>query len=288
MTYYMHPSVMLSVLETWNHRPSHSTDVLGILLGTKNDGIITLHEAHYITHTISREKTLDFQCDIGCVNTIASAARSVNPNYTVVGWFTTYTEIDRVHHLLHNHLAGDQDEAELCLLTVDVTLSKDSLSPTLYTHSNVTVGMPTGEISETDGQLTLFSKTPLHTIIPTQERIALASILRGNTHDNQSLDAPVAIKSNADQIREALFLDLAQTVKSAMQYVEKAIKDPSQADEEVGKKLAYILANIPSYDQETSNQLLNDTIEDLQLFTSLAQLTKQTVQTAQFLPENGQ
>lgn len=272
---------MFSILETWNHRPAESSDVLGLIIGTKTNGVITLHEAHYIQHTLTREPQLELECDLQRVRAITSMARSINNNYVVVGWFTTYTEIDNVHRIIQNHFAQEFDESELCLLTVDTTLSQNSLSPTLYTHNNVAVAASDAKQS----QLTLFTKVPLNTVIPTQERLALHAFISGNTHESEEIDAPIALVSNAQRVDNFLFGDLKDSLAEALNYVNQVISGEIQGDINIGKKLAYICANIPSYDQETVDSFLGGSLDDLKMFSGLAQATKQTVSTASLSPQ---
>lgn len=290
----MHPLVMFSILETWNHRPEESTDVIGILLGTKTNGTITLHEAHYIQHTLTREPELELQCDLQRVRAITTMARSINPDYAVIGWFTTYTQIDNVHRIIQNHFSQEFDEPDLCLLTVDTTLSDNSLSPTLYTHNNVQVGSAQAATETTTTtttalpppavQLTLFSKAQLNTIIPTQEALALHSFLTAQTGESEEIAAPLALLSNAQVINNFINGDLVTSIALALDYVSKAASGEIQGDVNIGKKLAYICSNIPSFDPETVDSMLTDSINDLSMFSGLAQITKATIKNATFTP----
>lgn len=286
-TNYIHPLVMFSIIEAWNYRPEESTDVIGLLLGTRQqNGSITLHEAHYLQHTVVREPVIDIQCDVQRVNTISMNARDSKAKLEIVGWFTTYTQLDAVHRIVHNHFANTYDIPNFCLLTVDVTLAQNTFAQTLYLHNNTQVSQSGGDAAIADAQLTCFTKAPLQTIIPTQERLALHAILTGNPQGDD-VDAPVAVQSNAQQIRQSVFGDLHDSIKQSLDYVNLVLSGKIPGDEQIGKQLAYICANIPLFDQETSDSLLNESLAELKMFSSFAQITKSTVSGAQFVQKDG-
>jgi len=283
---------MFSILEAWTHRPEGTTDVIGILLGTKSQNIVTLHEAHYIQHSVNYKEdprdTPDVECDLQRVQLITGMQRSGSPDLQLVGWFSTNTTLSHSHRIIHNSFANQFTEPNLCLLTVDVSLTTDSIPTTLYTHTNA---LPIADAtSKYTSLLTMFTAQPLQTIIPAQERLALHQMVSGRADETFSLNAeqfdmPVAINPPAQASKEAN-RQLGAALTTALQYVDEVLSGAVEGDVALGKQLAYICANVPVSDQDTLDGFFAHSLDDLNLFSQLANNTRSAVASAQLLPDS--
>eukprot|EP00461_Guttulinopsis_vulgaris_P000903 UN00903 len=314
MNYETHPLVIFQILEAWNNRPVDSTDVIGVLLGTKTGNTVSLQDAYYLQHSVKQEPSLEIQCDMARVKTITSISSVLHPDYEILGWFTTYTELNELHRVIHTSFSNHFEKSDdFLLLTVDVTLQDAKLQPTLYTHQHsyslmanpaaaaaeATTTTTTTSSTMTDAaapaedsliqspNLTLirFAKQELRTVIPTQERLALnAMVFAADPTTTQAeydgrLDCPVALRSNQDSVRHALVVELAQQLQAAINFVQGSLdgNETSQEADALLRQLTYLATNTPVLDYATSQAVFQASTDDLQLFTSLATLTTQIV-----------
>ena len=295
----MHPLAMFQILEAWNNRPVDSTDVIGVLLGTKSDTTVSLQEAYYLHHSIKQEPSLQIQCDLAFANVVQSVSTALHPDYEILGWFTTYTQLNEVHRVIHTHFSQHFDIPNLALLTVDVTLDKNSLQPTLYTHvnSSVLVENPAAVaaaasssttttttttttnddeaqedefISSPQTALTRFVEQTLKSVIPTQEKLALHGMVFGA---GDVAEGCTALRANIDSVRTLLLQKIGANL-------DKALANLDACGDDQIKALLQLVTNTPVLDDVTSKQIFQPSMDDLQLFTNLALLTQQIVNPA--------
>lgn len=278
--FFVHPLAVFSIIEAWNNRESGSDNVLGALFGTKevnpqtNEEYITIHEAYGIRHAVNTDADpIDVRWDIEALDEIVNVYTQVHANYRIVGWFTTYNDINRLHNIVHPFLSSKFDEPHLCMITVDVKLTNLTLSPKLY------VLEPVIDLATSQTIMACFQQQELTTLLPPEERIALHSIMHGN-NSGQNVLAPVAIQKAEGVFHSALTADFKEPTTALLGWLDAYTEKFHQGDTEqqpeiiaVGKQLTYILANMPLYDKQSLQEYLKNSSADLQFFKQLAEAT---------------
>jgi hypothetical protein len=101
----------------------------------------------------------------------------------------------------------------------------------------------------------------------------------------EQFDMPVAINPPAQASKEAN-RQLGDALTTALQYVDEVLSGAVKGDVALGKELAYICANVPVFDQDTLDGFFAHSLDDLNLFSQLANNTRSAVASAQLLPDS--
>ena len=78
----IHPTVLFSIIDSYERRPEKSTRVVGTLLGTNVQGSIEVTDSFVVPHRDGDEVALDVEFAKNSMNSY----RKVNPTVSIVGW----------------------------------------------------------------------------------------------------------------------------------------------------------------------------------------------------------
>lgn len=158
----IHPTVLFSIIDSYERRNEKMTRVVGTLLGTNIQGNIEVTDCFVVPHRDGDEVAFDVEF----ARNSMSAYKKINPTVTTVGWFSTGYDIPNTSCLIHEFYA--RETVSPIHLTIDTTLKNNR--PEIKAYFSTEIGIPERR------QGTIFVPIPIEIISYEPERVARESI----------------------------------------------------------------------------------------------------------------
>lgn len=253
----IHPTVIFSIIDSYERRSEKMTRVVGTLLGTNIQGNIEVTDSFVVPHRDGDEVAIDVEFAKNSIN----AYKKVNPTVSIVGWFATGFDIPNTSCLIHEYYARETKSP--IHLTIDTTLRNNK--PEIKAYCSMEIGIPDRK------QGTLFVPIPIEITSYDAERLAIDLLLDGRT-------AKRVVKPGMDLVNVKLALDdIYVMLNSVNDYVDKVISGKISMDSNIGRTLMKIIDSIPVLDPQVFDTLMTNQMNDLLMVSYLSNLVKAQV-----------
>lgn len=251
----IHPTVVFSIIDSYERRNEKMTRVVGTLLGTNIQGNIEVTDCFVVPHRDGDEVALDVEF----ARNSMLAYKKINPAVVIVGWFSTGYDIPTGSCLIHEYYA--RETSSPIHLTIDTTLRNNK--PEIKAYFSTEIGIPDRK------QGTIFVPIPIDTISYDSERLAIDLLQEGKFTTKRT------IKPGMDLVNLKLALDdIYKMLNSILDYVDKVLAGKSPMDSNIGRNLIKIIDSIPLLDPQTFDTLMTNQMNDLLMVTYLSNLVK--------------
>jgi len=253
----IHPTVIFSIIDSYERRSEKMTRVVGTLLGTNIQGNIEVTDSFVVPHRDGDEVALDVEFAKNSINSY----KKVNPTVSIVGWFATGNDIPNTSCLIHEYYA--RETRSPIHLTIDTTLRNNR--PEVKAYCSMEIGIPDRK------QGTLFVPIPIEIISYDAERLATDLLQDGKSTKR-------VVKPGMDLVNAKLALDdIYVMLNSIIEYVDKVLSGKISMDSNVGRHLSRIIDSVPVLDPQTFDTLMTNQMNDLLMVSYLSNIVKAQV-----------
>ena len=261
----VHPLVFLSILDHYLRRDTEQRRVIGTLLGNVSGGgsVIEITNCFAVPHsdTSSEKGSLDMNFH----REMTQLYEKTNPSESVVGWYSTGTEIN-LQSVHYNNFYFKELQRSPVLLTVDTDLrNKESMDLAAYISHALT-------FSENPDTSLGSSFERLDLTISTFESSALGLDLL--LQPSPTLGSPqTSLLSDIASFRQN-FDRVLELLDDVTQYVDDVIAGKIPADPKIGRFLEKTVSALPQINPEGFHQMFNNSLQDILMVVYLANLTR--------------
>ncbi|RNA25206.1 eukaryotic translation initiation factor 3 subunit F-like [Brachionus plicatilis] len=251
----IHPTVLFSIIDSYERRNEKMTRVVGSLLGTNIQGNIEVTDSFVVPHRDGDEVALDVEFAKNSMN----AFKKINPSVSIVGWFSTGNDIPNTSCLIHEYYA--RETISPIHLTVDTNLKNNQ--PDVKAYYSTELGIPERK------QGTIFVPIPIDIISYDSEKLTI-DLLQDGKFSNKRI-----IKPGMDFVNLKLTLDdIYLMLNSITEYVDKVLAGKIAMDSNIGRHLVKIIDSIPLLDPQTFDTLMTNQMNDLLMVQYLSNLVQ--------------
>ncbi|KAJ3221649.1 hypothetical protein HK099_003273 [Clydaea vesicula] len=264
------PLVLFSILDHFTRRDDGNEFVIGILLGTRMDEKKEIQIKNCFPLNILRNENETMDLDFGYIEQTANYHQRVNNKETIIGWYSTGSEISletvEIHKILLKKF-GFQP----VLLMVDTKFEnkQKSLNPRTFVRYIERLFFVLISISKTSEKLgTSFYQVDCVTHYDDAERGAIKVIGTKNV-DNLSHK----IHSDMDNLEDSLkkILELLTTVSS---YIDSVLEGKEDQNKALGRFISDTISSIPKIDKDVFEKMFNNHLQDILMVVYLSNLTR--------------
>jgi translation initiation factor 3 subunit F len=280
ITYHLHPVVVLSILDHFKRRDENMNSVVGTLLGTRVGNGVDGSNRFPVPHVEPSDANDHTPAiDTEYHSNMLALQQRLNPDETVVGWYTTVDKISYTSYLLHEHYSKQCQNP--LMLTIDVGLTGSRMAVRGYNSRTVTRDDPLvserfqsynvsgyDEANSDDKVAECFSHARLHYFTHEPERVGVDAMIK-SAPDCGGLDAPATLRSDLNSLEMSL-RELQTSMQTLLQYVRSVQRGDIKGDPALGRQIANALAQVP----RLSAEVAHDNIQDLLMVVYLAKLTR--------------
>jgi len=255
----IHPNVFFIIVDAFERRSTEQHRVIGSLLGSNDNGVVEITNCFCVPHSELDEEVaieLDFAQDMYDIH------QKVSPNETIVGWFSTGSDIINTSLLIHDYYKRVVDNP--IHLTVDTTLQHGKLDFKCY--CSVSIGLP----NKTPA--TMFARIPVELTASEAEIVGVSASQRSTRSANKVAE----LQSDLNVIAEASG-KIEEKLNVLLDYVNKVSNNEIRADPKVGREIMRLINCVPKMGHEQFQELLNTNIKDFLMVTYLSSLCKANV-----------
>jgi len=251
----IHPTVLFSIVDSYERRNEKMKRVVGTLLGTNIQGNIEVTDCFVVPHRDGDEVAIDVEFARNSINTY----KKINPAISIVGWFSTGYDIPNTSILIHEYYS--RETRSPIHVIIDTTLKNNR--PEIKAYCSTEIGIPDRK------QGTIFIPIPIEIVSYDAERLAIELLQEGKTNIKRT------VKPGMDLVNVKLSLDdIYIMLNSVNEYVDKVISGKITMDSNIGRNLMKIIDSIPMLDVQTFDTLMTNQMNDLLMVSYLSNLVK--------------
>lgn len=265
----VHPTVLLSIVDSFERRKEDSKRVIGTLLGNIHGSCVTVTSCFCVPHTESKEEVA---VDMEFARTMTNFHVKTNPNEVIVGWYATGMEISAHSVLIHDYYCRETKNPIHLVMDTDVTGGDMDIRAFITS----TVGVP-GESKKGS----LFQPIKTEIVYYDSERVSIdfmnretSKVIEAKGVQRETL---IKLQSDYDTALEATN-HLRSLVDSVKAYVEKARNGDIAMDPKIGRKLMDLMNMVPYVEEKNFSKMLNNNLQDTLMVRMLAEAAKAQVQ----------
>ncbi|KAH9523124.1 Eukaryotic translation initiation factor 3 subunit F [Bulinus truncatus] len=252
----VHPVVLFSIIDAYERRNEDAKRVIGTLLGVADKSVVEITNCFAVPHNESEDEVA---VDIEYARNMYDLHKRVNSNETIVGWFSTGSEVSVHSVLIHDYYSREAKNP--VHLTVDTFVRGGKMGIKAY-HST-----PIGVPGKTTG--TMFTPVQVETICYDPEQVGVEVLQKGKYNQKRL----VQLKSDLRQVETSSHW-LKENLHHVTQYVDDVLAGKIQSDNVTGRFLLDLVTGVPQIDQDKFEDMLNSNMKDLLMVVYLANLTK--------------
>ncbi|KAJ3045565.1 hypothetical protein HDV00_009222 [Rhizophlyctis rosea] len=255
------PVVLFSVLDHFLRRPDTQDRVIGALLGVRSeDGSeVEIRNSFPLSHNEGGDQVT---VDPEYLSQMYSLHQRVNSKETIVGWYSTGTEITANSVWIHEFFANETVPFQPVHLLVDTSLSNDKMASRAFVSSPV--GVPG---SEHHGSM--FLQIPCDVKYFDAERSGLDVIAMAKDTPDKS----ATILSDMDNLERSI-LQVQDMLENVSNYVDSVLSKSQKSSNAIGRFLMDTVSSIPRIDAGEFEKMFNTHLQDLLMVVYLANLTR--------------
>jgi len=255
----LHPFVTLSILDHHLRRDNSIDRVIGALLGSIKEGVVTVKNCFPVPHKDEKEIAVDMDF----YRNMLRLHNQVYSNDRIVGWYST--GIKESSLLLHNFFMKEMNSSPVHIIVDPVV--KETMNVHCYYGSSIELG--------TLKDIHLFK--PLKFVYKTelQDRIGLESFI---TRTKENKDLPL---NNLESITE-LIQEILGMLDNVQKYIQSVISGEQVGNYNTGIMLEEFLSLLPSNENEFK-KIFSSGIQDILMISYLSNISKKQLQIAEQL-----
>jgi translation initiation factor 3 subunit F len=271
-TVFVHPLVVLHILDHHRRRPAGSARVIGTLLGRFDDSgvLVEVTNAFAVPHAERGDEVAigkDFNKTMWALQQNSTKQREV-----IVGWYSSSPLLSDTSSLIHDFYSTETEDGNPVHLVVDCSLTEENAVTMRAFHSTPIVVQ-----GETLGNL--FHELPSSLRSNEPEAICVSEMIKSMNADNEAYEQlgreipPLQI--SMEQLYELL--------ETASNYVDAVVEGKTPPDTEKGRYIADALATVPRMRPDAMDKLFHESLQDLLMVTYLSNLTQTQISIAEKL-----
>lgn len=259
------PVVLFSIIDHFSRRDEGQDFVIGTLLGSEENGVVTISSSFPVPHT-EVEDQIALNTDFHV--TMLALQQRVCPKQTVVGWYSTGDQVNENTTLFHEFYGQDVERPVHLLL--DLGLGERRMSCTAYVSSGLTLG------STRLG--TIFRDIRLSIINGESDRVGIENLVKMTSGGPGGVGG--AGTSGASSAAEALdnveqtVKKLLRTLDGVVEYVDEVVKGTQTAEPDVVRLLQQLVAAAPRLPTDSFDKMFSTQVQDMLTIVYLANLTR--------------
>jgi len=254
------PVVLFSIIDHYSRRDEGKDFVIGTLLGTEENGVVTICTAFPVPH-LEVEDQMALKNDFHA--TMLALHQRVDSKQQVVGWYSTGEAINANTTLFHDFY-GSECERPVHLL-LDLGLGERRMSTKAYVSSGLTLG------SARLG--TAYREIKLTVVNGESDRVGIANLLKmtgaGTTGAGASGSGGAELESVESTVKKLL-----RTLEGVVEHVDKVVQGAQTAEPETVRLLQQLVAAAPRLPTSSFEKMFNTQIQDMLTIVYLANLTR--------------
>ncbi|XP_072049778.1 eukaryotic translation initiation factor 3 subunit F-like [Amphiura filiformis] len=252
----VHPVVLFSIVDSYERRTDENARVIGTLLGTNIQGIVEVTNCFCVPHNESEDEVA---VDMEFARNMYELHKKVNSSEVIVGWYATGPDITEHSLLIHEYYSRECHGP--VHITVDSTVTALKMPIKAWVRQNM--GVP----DKAKG--TVFTPIPVKLTTSEPERVGLDAMIRGVNSSRRTMD----ILSDLQHVAKATG-KLQDMLDIVLSYVDDVVAGKIPADNQVGRFLNDLVANVPKMDPDTFEEMLNNNMKDLLMVLYLSNLVE--------------
>jgi len=230
-------------------------------VGFEIDNVLHVRHSFPVPHTEGEQVSADLTFH----KELMQLHRKVAPKEVLLGWYSTGALIDDASVIIHDFFSHETAGGAPMHMTVDTTLTNDTMACRAWTHVPVTLAE-----KELGAH---FLPLPLLIDAHSHHAIALDAVRPEEAGTMQALQSELlTVQRSVGQL--ALLID------SIRSYVQRVLEGSVEGDKRVGRFLVAALAALPKLDAASVERLVQAHVHDLLLVVYLASLTRAQLQIA--------
>ncbi|XP_076446573.1 eukaryotic translation initiation factor 3 subunit F-like [Babylonia areolata] len=252
----IHPMVMFGIVDAYERRKEQAKRVIGTLLGSCEKGVVEVTNCFAVPFDESEDEVA---VDIEYARNMYELHRKVNSSETIVGWYSTGSEVSVHSVLIHEYYAREVKNP--IHLTVDTIMRKGRMN--MKAFISTVIGVP----GKTTG--TMFTPVQVNITSYDAEQTGLEVLQQGKYNTKRSVSVPsdlCQVESACSHVRTML--------QQVIEYVDNVLAGKIPADPTVGRSLHDLVSCVPNIDPEKFENMLNSNMKDLLMVMYLANLTR--------------
>lgn len=266
----LHPLVIINISDHFTRQKIRTKDpkarVVGVLLGTLQGRVAQLHTSFELTlTTVNNEPIIDTQY----LATKKDQYSKVFPDYEVLGWYSTGSEVQIIDELIHKQIAVFSENPLYLLCNTNVSPAVKDLPIFLYE--------PIVSVADDKTQLA-WAKLDYKIETEESERIAVDHVAHTSTigsGDNQILSS--SLVPHLSGVSNAVHM-LNVRIDLITKYLDAVAQGAIPKDHQMLRQISCLCNKLPTIDSQTFHQDFTDEFNESLLISYLAMLTKGTTQ----------
>jgi len=261
----VHPVVLLQICDSYIRRGEKQDRVIGTLLGTVAEGTVHVSRCFVVPHTETMDQVA---VDIVHHKTMNELHQKVAPSQTIVGWFSTGSDVNNSDALIQEHYAKEVNNSIGPVhLRLDTSLEQDKLPVQTYISRNLALG---------DKAIAMeFLEVPCEVLYGDIERVGVNLLVSGDADKGRPLAEQETLATSINR--------LVGLLGQAQQYVDDVVAGRREGDAAIGRYLADTLAVVPHLEVADFERMFNDGVQDGLLLSYFAHLVRSQVALAERL-----
>jgi len=253
---FVHPVALFTIVDSYERRNEDAKRVIGTLLGTVENGIVTIRNCFAVPHIETHEEVA---FDKEYASSMLELYRTASPEEDVIGWYATSNDVTGHSTLIHEYYSIECSNP--VHLTVDTQLKSGRMNMKAYVSSPM--GVPGGTMG------LVFTPIPLEIKCYEPEMAAIESFAKAKGGSKK----PISLSSSLKHVSNSTDR-LVDKLNACLKYVNDVCDGTVPADNDIGQKLMAIIGKVPQMDPGKLEVMLNDNMQDLLMVLYLASLTK--------------
>jgi len=256
----VHPVVLFQIADAYERRDMEKYRVIGTLLGSVDKQSVEITSCYCVPHKDYEERV---DVDVVYNQDMLELNKKVAPGESLVGWFTTGSEVTSHSSLIHDYYSRETKDP--IHLTVDTTLNSGRMGLKAY------VFVPIGVPGATSGSM--FTPVPVD-ITPYEPEVTGLDLLHKCkfTKLRQVETIPDLAKISEGTTKLEVMLD------AVISYVQGVLEGRETPNNAVGRKLLDLVNSVPKMSPDEFEKMINSNMKDLLMVIYLTQLTKTQLQ----------
>lgn len=268
------PTVLFNIIDHYSRRDQGQDFVVGTLLGTEENGVVTVCSCFPVPHTEVEDQ---IALNSNFHTTMLALTQRITPKQKVVGWYSTGETINENTTLFHEFYGQDVESPMHLLL--DLGLGGRRMSCKAFVSSGLTLGSTRVGTAFRDVSCTVMSsesdRAGIDTLLKMTERAAPPPATGGKAKVAKPAPTPT-VGGGAGEIDsvESTVKKLLQTLEEVTEFVDKVVKGEATADPAVVRLLQQLVASAPRLPTESFGKMFNTQVQDMLTIVYLANLTR--------------
>ncbi|KAJ8657781.1 hypothetical protein O0I10_006596 [Lichtheimia ornata] len=265
------PVVLFSVLDQFLRRDEQQNKVVGALLGARSpDGTeVEIRNAFSVIYT---EEESQIVLDKEHYSSMHDLHLRVNPQETILGWYTAGPGVSPSSAPLHTFFSQDTTPFRPIQLTIDTEMlfKSDDVGMRAYTCAPVGFSTKPGDC--------MYLPVPCEIKYLDAERSGLDMLASAKSTESRTAN----LLSDMDHLEVAIS-KLQELLQRISEYVESVLAGKEKPNNAIGRYIMDTVSVVPKLDNASFEKMFNSHLQDLLMVVYLANVTRTQLSIAERL-----